>query len=112
MSITILSVCPDINYTTIAISKDEDVVYQTDIDHSNYDFLRYDNIMDQLPFRRDAIINQLKTDGLNIKDIQFVVAEGGLLNSTAPLPKYGSRYDRWGGIKATISSAMPHLAPG
>ncbi len=79
MSITILSVCPDINNTTIAISKDEDVVYQTDIDHSNSDFLRFKNIMDQLPFRRDAVINQMMTDGINIKDIQFVVAEGGLL---------------------------------
>lgn len=79
MPTVILSILPDVNSTTIAISEDYNIVYQCDIDHSKCDFILLDNIIEQLPFRRDAIIYQLRNDNINIKDINYVVSEGGLL---------------------------------
>ena len=80
MSTIILAISTEVFYTRIAISKDENIFYQCDIDHTKQDFIQMDNIiMDQLPFRRDAIMNQLRQDAVDIKSIQYVVAEGGLL---------------------------------
>lgn len=79
MSTIILTISTEIFYTRIALSKDENIFYQSDIDHSRDDYIQMDNIMDQLPFRRDAIMNRLRYDAVDIKSIQYVVAEGGLL---------------------------------
>lgn len=79
MSTIILTISTDIFYTRIALSRDENVFYQRDIDHSKDDFIQMDNIMDQLPFRRDAIMNQMRNDAIDLKSILYVVAEGGLL---------------------------------
>lgn len=79
MSVSLLSVCPDYNKTLIAVSVDYDVVYQCDIDHSESDFVLFDSILDQIPFRRDAVMQQLRMDNVDITDIQYVVTEGGLL---------------------------------
>ena len=79
MSTIILAISTGVFYTKIALSKDENIFYQNDIDHSKNDFIHMDNIMDQLPFRRDAIMNTLRRDAIDIKSIQYVVAEGGLL---------------------------------
>lgn len=79
MSIFILAICTEVFYTKIAVSKDENIIYQKDIDHSKEDFILMDNVMDQLPFRRDAIMKQLRQDAVDVKSINYVVAEGGLL---------------------------------
>ncbi len=79
MPTIILSISTEVFYTKIAISENENIVYQYDIDHSKEEFIMIDNIMEQLPFRRDAIMNQLHQDIVDVKSIQYVVAEGGLL---------------------------------
>ena len=79
MSTTILSVCPKLYSTNIAVSEDEKIIYQNVIDHSNEDFVLLNNNVEQLPFRRDAIMLQLRNDGINLKNIQYVATEGGLL---------------------------------
>ena len=79
MSTMILAICPEMYYTKIAVSEDYNIVYQCDIEHSKDDFALTDNITDQLPFRRDAIMYQLRRDAVDIKSIKYVVAEGGLL---------------------------------
>ena len=57
MSTKILAISTEVCYTTIAISEDENIIYQYEIDHSKEDFLLLDNTIDQLPFRRDALMN-------------------------------------------------------
>jgi butyrate kinase len=79
MSTIILTINTEIFYTRIAVSKDENIFYQSDIDHSKDDFILMENAVDQLPFRRDAIMNRLRRDAVDIKSVQYVVAEGGLL---------------------------------
>lgn len=79
MSTKILAISTEVCYTAIAISEDENIIYQYEIDHSKEDFLLLDNTIDQLPIRRDALMNQLRHDAVDVKSIQYVVAEGGLL---------------------------------
>ena len=70
---------PKIYSTKIAVSNDESIVYQCEINHYDNDFIHLDGIAEQLTFRREAITSQLKKDSVDIKSIQYVVAEGGLL---------------------------------
>lgn len=79
MSTIILAISTEVFYTRIAVSKDENIIYQKDIDHSKQDYILMDDVMDQLPFRRDDIMKQLRDDAVDVKSIQYVVAEGGLL---------------------------------
>lgn len=79
MSTIILAICPEVYYTKIALSEDDVILYQTEINHSKDDVEFMDNITDQIPFRRDAIMNQLRSDNVDVKSVQYVVAEGGLI---------------------------------
>ncbi len=79
MPTTILSVYPELHSTKIAVSENEKIVYQSEINHLNEDFILFENNIEQLPFRRDAILYDLRKNGINLKEIQYVAAEGGLL---------------------------------
>ena len=79
MPTTILSVCPELYSTKFAVSEDEKIVCQSEVNHSEEDFILFENNIEQLPFRRDAIIDELRKNGVNLKKIQYVAAEGGLL---------------------------------
>ena len=79
MAVTILYISPELYSTKIAVSEDEKKVYQCEINHSGEDFLLFENNIEQLPFRRDAIVDRLRKDGINLKSIKFVASEGGLL---------------------------------
>lgn len=87
MKTTILSIVPELFSTKIAVSQHQsdnksqlpNIVYQAKIKHTSEDFILCENTSDQLSLRRDTIIYQLRKDNVNIKEIQYVVAEGGLL---------------------------------
>lgn len=87
MKTTILSIIPELYSTKIAISQQMiadsrqhiNVVYHSKINHKDEDLILCENTVDQLPLRRDAIMYQLRKDNVDIKEIQYVVAEGGLL---------------------------------
>lgn len=87
MKTTILSIVPELFSTRIAVSQHSsankgqfpNIVYQAEINHTSGDFVLCENTTDQLSLRRDAIIYQLRKDKVDIKEIQYVAAEGGLL---------------------------------
>lgn len=83
MKTIVLSIIPELYSTKIAVSNlqsdNAKIIYQYRITHAVEDFVLCENIMDQLPLRRDAIMYQLRKDNIDIKEIQYVVAEGGLL---------------------------------
>lgn len=79
MSAVILSIYPETYSTKIAVSEDEKIVYQSEISHYKEDFVLFESVMEQMPYRRDAVMNQLRKDNVDVKSIQYVVAEGGLL---------------------------------
>lgn len=77
---TILSIVTELYSTKIAISNlNQEIIYQSNIKHTNEDFILCETIMDQLPIRRDTVLHQLRNDNIDIKEIEYVVAEGGLL---------------------------------
>lgn len=79
MPTIILSICTEILSTKIAVSENENVIYYKEIFHSEEDMLLLENITEQIPFRRDAIMYHLRHDAVDINSIKYVVAEGGLL---------------------------------
>lgn len=79
MTTNILLICPKLYSTKIAVSSDDNIFYQYDIKHANDELIVFENIVEQISYRRDAIMNQLRKDNINIKDLNYVVAEGGLL---------------------------------
>ena len=79
MATNILSIYPKLYSTEIAVSKDDNIFYQYEIEHANDELIVFENIVEQISFRRDAIMNQLRKDNINIKELNYVVAEGGLL---------------------------------
>lgn len=79
MASTILYLCPELHSTKIAVGEDRKIVYQYEINHLEEEFILFENNIEQLPFRRDAVMSQLRKDGVNLKSIDFVAAEGGLL---------------------------------
>ena len=80
MSDTYLVVITDDSVTKIAVCESENIIYQCDIIHDN-DAVTVDMAMvEQMAIRRNAVLSQLKNDGVNLADIRYVIAEGGLLN--------------------------------
>ena len=79
MAATILYICPELHSTKIAVGEDKKIVYHCVINHSKEDLVLFENNIEQLPYRRDAVMTQLRKDGVNLKSIKFVAAEGGLL---------------------------------
>lgn len=80
MSDTYLVVITDDSVTKIAVCESENIIYQCDIIHDN-DAVTVDMAMiEQMAVRRNAVLSQLKNDGVNLADIRYVIAEGGLLN--------------------------------
>ncbi len=79
MAVAILYICPELHSTKVAVGEDGKIVYQCEINHSEEDFILFENNIEQLPFRRDAVMSRLRKDGVNLKSIKFVAAEGGLL---------------------------------
>ena len=79
MKTTILSIAPDLYSTKIAISENEKIIYESEIIHAPDELILCENTMEQMPLRRDAIMSHLRKDNVDIKSIQYIAAEGGLL---------------------------------
>ena len=79
MKTTILSIAPELYSTKIAISENEKIIYESEIIHAPDELILCENTMEQMPLRRDAIMYHLRKDNVDIKSIQYITAEGGLL---------------------------------
>lgn len=79
MKTTILSIAPELYSTKIAISENEKIIYESEIIHAPDELILCENTMEQMPLRRDAIMSHLRKDNVDIKSIQYITAEGGLL---------------------------------
>jgi butyrate kinase len=75
----ILAVNPGSTSTKIAVYINTKVVFLKSIQHSSEDLKRFRRISDQFEFRRDIIIEELKTAKIEIDKIQIVIGRGGLL---------------------------------
>lgn len=80
MSYKLLIINPGSTSTKIAVFHDQEQVFKKNIKHPTEEIAKFERIPDQLSFRKDMIINELKNEGINIKEFNAVVGRGGLLH--------------------------------
>ena len=75
----ILAINPGSTSTKVALFENEEVIFQQTLRHSNYDLAKFVTLKDQIPFRRKLILEFLKTNNVNVKDIAGFIGRGGLM---------------------------------
>ncbi|MFW5944610.1 MAG: butyrate kinase, partial [Bacteroidota bacterium] len=75
----ILTVNPGSTSTKIAVFRNLKSVFLKNLTHSVEDLQQYKKISDQFQYRKDMILNELKTSEININEISAVVGRGGLI---------------------------------
>lgn len=75
----ILSINPGSTSTKIAVFEDKKPLFVETLRHSTSELSQYKNIIDQLKFRTESILNMLQIKGYSLPKIDAVVGRGGLL---------------------------------
>lgn len=84
----ILSINPGSTSTKIAIFDDEKEVFSKTLRHPEEVVNQYKSILDQIPFRKQIILDALSESDINIQKLSAVVGRGGLVK---PIP--GGTYE-------------------
>ncbi len=79
----ILVINPGSTSTKVAIFKDEKNILQKNLSHSIDEINKFEKITDQFQYRADIILDWLKEENIESKDLAAVVGRGGLLK---PMP--------------------------
>jgi butyrate kinase len=83
MSVKTLVINPGSTSTKIGIFEDETLLFDETLRHSTEEIARYDSIIDQKDFRRDIILDFLKSKDFDVNSLDVVVGRGGMLK---PIP--------------------------
>jgi butyrate kinase len=75
----ILVIFPEIKSTQIALYKGTNLLFLKNIKHKPEDLAKFPNVIDQLKFRTDVIMNELRDNDAELNQIEFVVGRGGLI---------------------------------
>jgi butyrate kinase len=75
----LLIINPGSTSTKIAIFDNEKPVLEQTISHSSEELASYATIIDQFEFRKNAILETLNVNGINITKLSAVVGRGGVL---------------------------------
>lgn len=75
----ILAINPGSTSTKIGVFEKNELIFEKSISHSVEVLKDFDKIYDQLDFRKEIILSELKDNGFDIKDFHCVVGRGGLL---------------------------------
>lgn len=73
----ILAINPGSTSTKIAIFTNEEMTFSRELKHSAEDLKDFHHINDQLDFRLQAVLTELKKDGIALRELDAVVARGG-----------------------------------
>ena len=79
----ILAINPGSTSTKIAVFDHTEAIWQSTIRHSSKELACYGSISEQLPFRKQLILDQLKTAGIDLLQLRAVVGRGGMIKSVA-----------------------------
>ncbi|GFN36498.1 butyrate kinase [Tepidimicrobium xylanilyticum] len=79
----LLIINPGSTSTKIAVFYDEDIVLEKTLRHSVEELSKYENITDQIAFRKDIILKTLEENQILLESLSAVVGRGGLLK---PIP--------------------------
>ncbi len=83
MSVKTLVINPGSTSTKIGIFEDETLLFDETLRHSTEEIARYDSIINQKDFRRDIILDFLKSKDFDVNSLDVVVGRGGMLK---PIP--------------------------
>lgn len=83
MSVKSLVINPGSTSTKIGIFEDETLLFDETLRHSTEEIARYDSIIEQKDFRRDIILDFLKSKDFDVNSLDVVVGRGGMLK---PIP--------------------------
>jgi len=83
MSYKILTINPGSTSTKIAIYENEKEIFEKTLRHTNEELEPFENISDQLEFRRKVILDAVSESGIQIEELAAVVGRGGLLKPIA-----------------------------
>ena len=75
----ILVINPGSTSTKIAVYEGENAVFLKNLHHENEELEKQKTINDQFVFRKDLIINEITNAGINLEELDIIVARGGLL---------------------------------
>ncbi len=75
----ILIIYPETRTTRVAIYRNTEPMFLKAIKHSAEDLALFKTIPEQMPFRRDAILNELKRNDFDINLVEIVMARSGLV---------------------------------
>ncbi|HRF47311.1 MAG TPA: butyrate kinase [Anaerolineales bacterium] len=87
MAETIFVINPGSTSTKVGLFRGDEIVFQANVEHSAAELKSFGSISDQLPYRRDTILNQLAERGITLDDVDAFVGRGGGL-----LPVEGGVY--------------------
>ena len=88
MSVKSLIINPGSTSTKIGVFEDETLLFEETLRHSTEEIAQYDSIFAQKDFRKNIIIDLLKSKDFDIKSLGMVVGRGGMLK---PIP--GGTYE-------------------
>ena len=88
MSVKSLIINPGSTSTKIGVFEDETLLFEETLRHSTEEIAKYATIFDQKDFRKDIILNLLKSKDFDINSLGMVVGRGGMLK---PIP--GGTYE-------------------
>jgi len=83
MSHKILAINPGSTSTKIAIYEDNREIFEKTLRHTNEELAPFENISDQLEFRREVILDAVSESGIKLDELSAIVGRGGLLKPIA-----------------------------
>lgn len=83
MSVKSLIINPGSTSTKIGVFEDETLLFEETLRHSTEEISKYATIFDQKDFRKNIIIDLLKSKEFDVKSLGMVVGRGGMLK---PIP--------------------------
>lgn len=75
----ILALNPGSTSTKIALYENKELLFKSNLEHSNEELAKFDGIASQYPMRKEAILSELTKNGYKIEELKAVVGRGGLL---------------------------------
>lgn len=79
MSYTILAINPGSTSTKIAVYNDGRAIYSKTFSHTAEELAQFACVADQFSWRKDLILKDLETQGINVRDFDAVIGRGGIL---------------------------------
>lgn len=75
----ILTINPGSTSTKLAVYDDEEVIISETLDHPVDEIREFEHIQDQLDFRKNVILDFLKSNNISLDSLNAIVGRGGLL---------------------------------